>query len=416
MRWRSLCMVIGLMVPGLFAHLMAQQEKTVLLEHADSLIGLVIDGEQAQQLIGNVKFRQDNIVVTCAKAVRYLRSNKYSFEGEAELWDGKMRMVTQRGVYYGETKIAEGFDRVMIEESTTTVNAKYGKYFADEKRAYFTTDVTVEDTASRLTCNEFTYFRDEQKSIATGNVKIVNTRNELTIYGNRFENFRKQKFSRMTERPFVIQIDTSGGRNDTLFVRSGIMEAYQDSSERLVAIDSVTITRGDLAAEAGMSIFYTDLDSMILRRSPVIWYATSTLDEHQVSGDSMFIKLVNRKIRTAYVRGDAFAISRADSAYRSRFNQMTGQEIILQFEENKIQRIDVDKTATSLYYLFDNGKGNGVNKSTGDHVAILFADGRIDAIKVIGGTEGQYFPEKMVSNHETDYNLAGFNWKERKNK
>jgi lipopolysaccharide export system protein LptA len=406
------------LVPALLSgRAMAQQEKIVVLEHADSLIGLVIDGEQAQQLIGHVKFHQGNIVVTCAKAVRYMSSNKYSFEGEAELWDGSMRMVTQRGMYYGDTKIAEGFDRVMLEESTTTVNAKYGKYFANEKKAYFTTDVSVEDRVSRLTANELTYFKEEQRSIAVGNVKIVNAENGLTIFGNHFENFRKQKFSRMKEGPLVIQVDTSGGGiSDTLFVRSSIMEAYQDSSERLVAIDSVTITRGELAAEAGFSTFYTTLDSMILRKSPIIWYATSPGDEHQVSGDSIFIKMKNRKVQTAYVRGDAFAISRSDSTYRDRFNQMTGQEIILQFDKNKVQSIDVDRTATSLYYLFDEGKGNGVNKSTGDHVTIMFVDGKIDAIKVIGGTEGQYFPEKMILKREGDYNLTGFNWKERKRK
>ena len=240
------------------------------------------------------------------------------------------------------------------------------------------------------------------------------TENGLTIYGNRFENFRKQKFSKMTEGPLVIQVDTSGGGTiDTLFVRSSTMEAYQDSSERLVAIDSVRITRGELAAEAGLSTFYTGLDSMVLLKSPVIWYATAPGDEHQVSGDSIFIKMQNRKVRTAYVRGDAMAISRADSLYHDRFNQMTGQEIVMQFVKNKLQSIDVDRTATSLYFLFDEGKGNGVNKSTGDHVAITFLDGRIDAIKVIGGTEGQYFPEKMVARHEGDYNLAGFNWRPR---
>src|SRR5437868_11735004 len=100
--------LIRRMLYGLFAGLFVltagafgQKEKVVVLEHADSLVGLVIDGEQAQQLIGNVKFRQDNIVVNCKKAVRYLASNRYTFEGEAELWDGKMRMVAQRGVYNG---------------------------------------------------------------------------------------------------------------------------------------------------------------------------------------------------------------------------------------------------------------------------------------------------------------------------
>lgn len=393
-----------------------QKEKVVVLEHADSLVGQIINGEQAQQLIGHVKFRQDNVVVNCQKAVRFLSSNRYTFEGEAEMWDGKMRMVAQRGVYYGDLKMAEGFDRVMLEESTTTVNARYGKYFAEDKKALFINNVTVEDKESRLTCDTLTYFRNDEHSIATGDVKIVNARNGLTMFGNHFENFKQQQFSKMTERPLVLQVDTSGGRHDTLVVRSKIMEAYQDSTERLIAIDSVDILRGELAAEAGLSVFYTALDSMILRRSPVIWYSAGPGDDHQVSGDSIFIKLLKKKMKTAYVRGNAFAISRADSVHHERFNQMTGEEIIMEFAENKLQRIDVDRTATSLYYLFDEGKGNGLNQSTGDHVAILFTGGKIDAIKVIGGTEGQYFPERLVKNHEGDYNLSGFRWKAKRGK
>ena len=41
----------------------ALQDKTVHLEHADSLIGLVIDGEQARQLVGNVRFTQGTVEV-----------------------------------------------------------------------------------------------------------------------------------------------------------------------------------------------------------------------------------------------------------------------------------------------------------------------------------------------------------------
>jgi hypothetical protein len=234
----------------------------------------------------------------------------------------------------------------------------------------------------------------------------------MTIFGNHFENFRQQKFSRMSEKPKVIQIDTSGQAiPETLTVTSMVMESYQDTVGRLVALDSVQITRNELAAEAGLSIFYTKLDSIVLHKSPFVWYTANRSQDNQVSGDSIFIKLKKRKLETVYVRGKATALSRADSLYVDRYNQMTGQEIILHFAESKIHRIDVDRTATSLYYLFDGEKPNGLNKTSGDHVAIVFTDGKIDKMKIIAGVEGQYFPEKMVKHRESDYNLQGFNWK-----
>ena len=112
-----------------------------------------------------------------------------------------------------------------------------------------------------------------------------------------------------------------------------------------------------------------------------------------------------------YVCGKAVALSLADSLYVNRFNQMTGQTMILRFTDNKVHRIDVDRTATSLYYLFDGEKPNGLNKTSGDHVTIAFSDGKINTIRVIAGVEGQYYPEKLVKQRESEYNLQGFNWR-----
>jgi len=90
---------------------------------------------------------------------------------------------------------------------------------------------------------------------------------------------------------------------------------------------------------------------------------------------------------------------------------MTGQEIILHFDADKIRQIDVNTTATSLYYLFDQGKPNGLNKTTGDHITMTFVEGKIDRISAITGVEGQYYPERLVKGRESIYNLDGFNFR-----
>jgi len=263
--------------------------------------------------------------------------------------------------------------------------------------------------------NKFTYLRDEERMIADGNVKIRSYENNLTIFGDHFENFKKSKFSRMTGHPRFMQIDTSGAaRYDTLTVEGGILESYQDTTERLIARDSVHIRRGSLVAEAGQCVMFTELDSLVLRKSPFVWYADSAAERNQLSGDSIFIKLLRRKLQTVNVRGSAFAISTTDSLYPARFNQMSGEEIIFHFDSSRIRQIDVDQTATSMYYLYEDGKGNGMNKTTGDHVTLIFRDGRFDKLKALSGVEGQYFPEKMIRSNEADYNLTGFNWREPK--
>lgn len=388
-------------------------DKVVILNHADSLVGGELNGERVKELFGNVKFTQGKVVVTCRKAVQFLTSNKISLEGEVEVLDSATRMVGMRGMYYSDDRVAEAFDRVMVEDNNTTLKADYGKYFVKEKKAYFRNNVSVEDSGSVMTADEMTYYRESQNSVAVGNVVIMNHARTMTIKGNHFENFRRVHYSKMTEHPVYIQVDTAGGHKDTLVVTSRVMESYQDSVERLIATDSVKLIRPELQSESGHAVFLTKLDSVVLRRSPFIWYTTDSGQHNQLSGDSIFLHLVKRKLDRVYVRGRARAISEVDSVYPKRFNQMTGQEIVMNFNENKILWIHVNVTATSLYYLFDGRKPNGVNKISGDQVRITFLNGRIDKLKVTNSVEGQYYPERLVMGHESLYDLPGFNWKGR---
>ncbi len=388
-----------------------EKDKVVILNHADSLVGAELNGERVKQLIGNVQFTQGNVVVHCRKAVQYLASNKISLEGEVEVLDSTMRMVGDHGMYYQDERVAEAYDRVMIEDGSTTVKADSGRYLVPKKIAIFRSHVFVEDSGSVLTANALTYYRDPQQSVATGNVVITNKSNGLKISGEHFDNYRRRGYSRMTEHPRVMQVDTAGGKADTLFVTGEVLESYNDSAGTMIASDSVTVSRGDVQAEAGNAVFYTRADSIILRRTPFVWYISDSAQANQISGDSIFLRLERRKLRTAYVRGHACAISEADTLFPNRLNQMTGQEMVIAFDSSRIRQIDDRKTATSLYYLFDERKPNGVNKTSGDQVVITFRGGKVDKLKVVGSVEGQYIPERQVEGREKEYNLPGFNWR-----
>ena len=399
-------------------NLIAQQDTdVVVIEHADSLSGFPIEGENARALIGHVRLRHGKTIMTCDRAIQYFTSKKVQMEGIVEVRDDTTRLVGSRGMYYSDSKIAEIYDRVFLEEPHTSLHAEYGKYFMNDRKAIFKKNVIVEDTTSILYADELVYYRNEEKSIADGNVKLVNSKNGLTIFGGHFENFKKEKYSRITDQPRLIQVDTEqNGKNDTLVVVAKMLESFQDTIERLIATDSVRITRDSLDAEGGKCIYLTDLDSIILKQSPFIWYNSGSVDDTQVSGETIYIKLKKRRLETVYVRERAVAISRADSIHTYRFNQLTGQEIVLHFVDDKIKQVDVNMTATSLYYLFDRGKGNGLNKSTGDQIRMTFIDGKIDKINAISNIEGQYYPEKLVKNKEANFNLPEFNWRERKSK
>jgi len=173
-----------------------------------------------------------------------------------------------------------------------------------------------------------------------------------------------------------------------------------------VASDSVEIMRSDLAGTAGSVVFYTAADSILLRSAPVLWYGDT-----QVSGDSITLYLRRRVLERITVMGNAFAVSRSDSHFTERYDQLTGEWLSMSFAEKKLERIDVDSRATSVYYLYEDSAANGVNKTSGDRIVMRFARGQAKAIHVYGGVEGQYFPEGMVGRREHEYRLPGFLWR-----
>ncbi|MFN0158445.1 MAG: OstA-like protein [Bacteroidota bacterium] len=384
------------------------QGKLVIVENADSLVGKVIDGENARELIGNVRFSQENVRVSCDRALQYLDRGLVVLTGNVVVQDDSIILRAPRGLYHSDSRRAEAFDDVSLTDGTTNVTSKYGQYFIEPKIATFRTDVAVKDTGSVLTSDTLTYFRTEKRSVAERNVAIYNKQDDVTIYGEHFENFAPQQFSRMTGEPYLVQFDRDPrGRIDTLVVRCRVMESYQDSTRRLVAIDSVEIVRSDLAAIGGLATFFTVGDSILLRQVPVVWYRQS-----QVSGDSINVYLKERALHIVAVLGNAFAISQNDTLRPSRFDQITGETLHMFFEDQELDKITVDTRAISVYHLYEDSAANGLNKTSGDRLVLDFVFGQVSAIRIYGGVEGQYVPENLVQGHEMEYAIAGFNWRE----
>jgi lipopolysaccharide export system protein LptA len=385
----------------------SKKEKPIVLTHADSLVAKQTEGEPVREVIGNVEFVQDSVIVRCDRAVHHPSANRADLYGHVTVIRDTVTLTAPRGVYDGEKKQAFGYDGVRLSNRRLVLTASDGDYLLDDRIAHFRDGVKVVDSTTTITGNELTYFENDHKSIVVGNVKVVNSRDNATMVGGWLEHLDDKKYSKMLQAPKYFQIDTSStGKIDTLVIISRQMESTEDTTRRFIGTDSVQLVRGALSGKCGRGIFYPDKDIVELQKEPIIWY-----EENQVTGDSIQIELKSRRLDRVFVHGDAFAVTQSDSLYANRFDQMTSQEMILYFSNDKLERIEAEGTAISLYFLYDRGEPNGVNKASGDRIVLYSKDGRAESIKVQGGTEGQYVPEKLVSGSEAKYDLAGFNWR-----
>ena len=394
----------------------SQSEKLIVMENADSLVARTLEGEQVRDFIGNVRFTQDNVRVTCDQAIQFQESGNVQLQGNVVILDDSLTMKFPRGMYFRGERRAVAYDSVSIDDGSLVVTARYGEYNVEPKRAFFKTQVVARDLESRLLSDSLTYFRSDQRTVALGRVEITSYADNMTIRGHHFESWKKEQYSRMSDQPVLVKFDTTtSGKIDTLIVRSKVMEAYQDSTRKLIATDSVEIIRADLASSTGLAVFFTKGDSIMLRKSPIVWYQRT-----QVSGDSINVYLKKRKLDIVHVLGNSLSIALSDTLRKDKFDQIAGKEMIMQFGEEGLERLEVLSEAISVYHLYEDSLANGLNKTSGDRIVMSWAydsvsqNRKLSSIKVFGGVEGQYFPENIARSKEAEFALAGFVWREDK--
>jgi hypothetical protein len=137
-----------------------------------------------------------------------------------------------------------------------------------------------------------------------------------------------------------------------------------------------------------------------------VWY-----EDSQISGDSINVYLKGRKLDRVHVMGNAFAVSRSDSLRPERFDQLSGEQMLLHFGPDGMERLEVLARARSLYHLYEDTTANGLNKISGDRIVMEWERKKLSTIRVFGGVEGTYVPENLLAGRERDYDLPGFTWR-----
>ncbi len=403
--------VLATMLMSLAAVFAQDRSGVIQLLNADELKGRTISGAEVRELLGNVRFLQylkDGGVVRVwsDRALQFIAAERLELDGQVRVRRDSVTITADAGQYFGTSRRVDMAGNVRLIRTGSVLTSEFGEYYPDEKRAVFTGAVEVRDSVSRLRCDRLEYFETDDRSIATGNVSVVQFSDGTTVFGDSLVNFDREGRSIVEKNPRLMQIDSSaGGTVDTFLVESDRMESLEQPENRMIALGNVRMARSNLSATCRGAVFHVDEDRITLTGEPVVWH-----EGNQLTGDSIFIMVRERRLNRVRVRGHGMAVSRADSVRKARFDQLSGRYITMFFSEGRVNRIEVDETATSLYYLYDGGIPNGMNISSGNRIIIGFDDGVTDQITVIGGVLGSYYPERLISYREADYNLDGFRW------
>lgn len=446
------------------------QEK-IELKKSDKLTGKTIDGKSVREASGNVHFIQGNVNVYCNDAVQYIDDNKIELKGSVRIYQDTLSLFTSKATYIGNEKKAICEGSVTLKDKNATLRADNGVYFFNEAKAIFNGDVIIINPEYRITSRELTYMRNtedsfargdvvvttdsavikaasidffkrqgktfavnnvsiksdssiiysdtltdysiEDKSIASGNVRMINLANNLVVTGSYAENYDTKKYAFVKGNARLTQVENE---KDTLFIFSNILETFRTVPERYIAKENVEVIRGAFLAKSDTAVFARTLNPKLEEVSlfprPVVWQ-----DNLQLTADSIYALIENRKLSEVFAKklegypvskNSFMLIANKDAFFAERFDQISGRDIKIRFENDSLKNVSVYKNSSSIYFAFERNKANGVNLIDGENMFITFnSQQQVSKIKVEKNSRGQYIPESKMKEAVT--RLPGFN-------
>ena len=447
------------------------QEK-IELKNAKELSGSMVDGQSIRQAKGDVEFAQGNVRVFCNSATQYITENRIELIGNVKIYQDTVTLFTEKATYYGDEKRAVCNGAVTLKDPNATLRSDNGVYTFNDAKAFFKGDVIIVNPEYRITSSELIYFRNteesfatgdvvvttdsavisadkidflkrdgltfargsvriesdstiiladtatdfsnERRSVATGNVSINSINNSTIAYADRLENLEREKFTKLTSNAFLIQIENG---IDTMMINSDTMLAVRSIPESYTALNNVEIIRGNFYSKCGEAKYFKEIETVSLNKLPIVWQ-----DNLQLTGDSIYAELPGNKLQSIFAKRNSeapnssasFAISlSSDSAFSGRPDQISGADISIRFNDDKITGIDVTGNARSIYFMYELGRANGLNRIEGEELFIYCDDEeKVSKIKVLSDPKGEYVPERLIAT--VNQTLPGFELREDK--
>jgi len=409
---------------------------------------------------GNVKLVDKSITLTTEALDFDLTTNIGYYTTGGTIVDTANVLTSIYGKYISNDNMFFFKDSVVLTNKDFILRADTLKYNSKTERAFIVGPTTITGTkqtgvlysedgwydtrknvaelykASKITNKDQilegdTLFYDRVSGNGRGRHKVVltDTTNHVVIKGKYGIYNEISKIAYVTDSAMFIQY----GKDDTLYMHADTLKTFPDTTVTAKAKKAATLAKKDtLANKKDTSAIKKADDKFFMAYRKVRFYKTdlqgecdslsyqskdSTINmfydpvlwskKNQMTADK--IQYISRKPPPdiARLEKDAFIIMSEDSI---RFNQISGKLIVGQIFNGKLKIVDVNGNAQTLYYMKDNDKYTGLNRSVSSKIYLHLIDNKIDTLRVYPKPEGKTIPMKELKPLDTQ--LGGLVWRE----
>jgi lipopolysaccharide export system protein LptA len=378
------------------------------------------------------KVKNKKTVLTSTEGYYYGDTKDIFFKRKVVLIDPAYKILTDTLQYNSTTEIATFTSPTTISDTAKLViKTRDGYYDLKNKRGILNKRSVIDDSTYTFTADEMALDDSTKLSEFRGNAvyRGKDSAQGFDMLANNIKTDRKKDILLATQKPVLlvkqgldsifISADTLYSARLTDLMKSRNVPVIRDSVKRDTLTDkhvtpdsssnkfieayfNVKIFSDSLQA-TGDSLFYSLQDSVFrLFKSPVVW-----AKENQITGDTIYLYIKNKKPERLYVFENAMAISRVDST--QYYNQVKGRTINALFEDGKISFLKAKGNSENVYYAQDEQKGFiGVNKSNADIIEVKFDESKPKSVTFRSNLDGTTYP--MRKTNHAELKLRNFRW------
>jgi len=380
----------------------------VVLEHADSVLGSGPTQSGIREFFGSVRFSQGNVTVTCDRAVHNLGQNRVDLYGHVVVKQDGATISASELSYDGNTYIATAPRGLKVLQGSRTITSKRGLYSTRSRVARFFDDVTAVDDSARIWADTLLFDRKADTTEARGNVVVSDSVGYTWFAGDRGFRDTGAGLLRITSNARLWQWDSTTV-SDTLYLQADtLISRMAQGARRFNAYGNAQLVRGAVAARSDTMNFSNELERFVLLGGqPILWS-----DSLLLIADTLVADAPGRKLRTVTGFSHAILVSRSDTAYPDRFDQISGNLITLEIANDTVRSLTSTGAAQSITFRTENSKPEGLAKAASDTIRAIFSAGELSDVYWLGGIEGEHHPEPVVAGRASTYRLPGFIWRE----
>jgi len=368
------------------------------------------------------KLVRNKTILTSTEGLYYGETRDVIFRKKVELVDPENNIITDTLEYNTYSQLTNFLSPSKIITGSRVISTSNGNYNTGTRKGYLYDRSNIDDSTYHFIADEMAVDDSLEMGEFKGNA-IYTSKDTLgfDLMANNIKANKQKSTFLATENPLLLikqKKDTLYIAADTLYAGkiSDLKRKIPPARDSVGVITDTTLDKyfeayhhvkiySDSLQGKADSLFYSLSDSTIrLITNPIIW-----ANDNQITGDTLYLFVKNKKPEQLYVFENAFAINKIDTT--SYYNQLKGNKLNVWFEEGEIYKMSAKGNAENIYYPLDNDKNFiGVNHSNAQMIEVYFEN--TEPAKVVFKRQliGKMTPLNQTA--KEDLIIRGFKWQE----